>query len=144
MTLKLQSTSTPKGQAVDFGEVLRRQRPLDRLHVLLELLRPRRAGDHARHVGLGGEPAEGELEQAAAVTLGEVRQPLDLPPVALSHVAVGEALGGGEPRALRWRRVALVLAGQKPARQREERQQPIRYASIAGTSSRSMSRTTRL
>ena len=30
----------------------------------------------------------------------------------------------GEPRALRWRRVALVLAGQEPARQREERQQP--------------------
>ena len=94
------------------------------LHVLLELLGLRRAGDDARHVGLGGEPAEGELEQAAAVALGEVLQPLDFPPVGLGHVAVGEALRGGEPRALRRRRVALVLAGQKPARQREERQQP--------------------
>src|SRR5580658_4079855 len=68
-------------ERLDLASFLRGQRPFRRPHVLLDLLRTRRAGDDAADGELRGEPGECELQQRAAALGAERFQPLDRCPV---------------------------------------------------------------
>src|SRR5215813_13862112 len=96
---------------VDFLELLRRKRPLDRLGVRFHLPGLGGSGDDARNDRLRREPAQGELQYAAAAPLAEGFQPPQHVPVPVRHEAVGVAPALGESRAFGHGRVALVFSG---------------------------------
>ncbi len=108
---------------VEFGEFVLRESPADSLDVGIELLRERRARDDARHGRARCEPAECEFQQSATPLDAKRVELLDLGPVALSQKAIGRRLRVSQPRFLRQRLAAPVLAGQQSAGEREERQQ---------------------
>ncbi len=70
------------------------------------------------------KPAERELKQGQSARARERVQLLDDRPVPVGQKQAGEPLGFRQPGALGKRRVAAILAGQQPARQREVGQQP--------------------
>src|SRR6266702_426827 len=109
---------------VDFRHVVRAQAPGDCFHVLLDLLDAGGAGDHACDLRAACEPGEGEFEHAVSARLRECLQLLDDLLVARGDIAVAQHGRLGEARVVRCRRAALVLAGQKAACERKERQQP--------------------
>ncbi len=124
LPLKAARPRVLRGDAVDLGELVRRQRPVGRLHIGGDLLGPGRTGNDAGDDRLGREPGEGELDQRPAARLAEVGQRLDLRPVRLAEDLAG-ALGQlGQPRPVGHRGVALVLACQRAVGEREIGQQP--------------------
>jgi hypothetical protein len=54
--IALQKGSSALRDLIDLRDLLRAQRPADRLHVLLDLLDAGRAGDDARYLRARGEP----------------------------------------------------------------------------------------
>src|SRR5581483_3280803 len=85
------------------------------LDVRAHLLRLRRAGDHGRDGGHGGEAADRDAEERDSALVGEALDALEPVPALLGDLAAGEP-------AFRRVLAAAVLAGQEPAREREERQ----------------------
>jgi hypothetical protein len=82
------------------------------------------ASDDARHHGPAEQPAERKFKHRAAAAGREIIELLDDAPIAFVDELVGVVLAVGEPRALRRRRAALVLAGEEAAGQGKIRQQP--------------------
>src|SRR5207253_6425112 len=87
--------------------------------VLLDLLGLRGAGDHARHEGLAGEPADRHVEYAAPTRLGERLDAPEHLEVLGRQYAVRHAAGASEPRALGRRFARSILAGKEAACERE-------------------------
>ena len=85
------------GDPVDLGELLRRQTPLRRLDVLLDLLRGGCSGDHACNNAITQEPAECELEQAMTPARGEDGKVLNNAPVTRIDDLAGVAGAFCEP-----------------------------------------------
>lgn len=108
--------------AVNLGQLCRRQPPVRCFHVGFELLGPCRARDHARDDGLRGEPAEREFQQRVAALFAKRREFFDARPVGIGHEhaliarIVGKARAGVE-------RVALIFAGEQTTGKRIVRQQ---------------------
>jgi hypothetical protein len=90
--------------------------------VLLHLLRPRRAGDHAGYVRLAHQPADREVDHRVPAHLREAAQLLEHVEVGVSKNALRSIAPERQARALRQRLATLVLPGEKAARQREVRQ----------------------
>src|SRR6185312_16067750 len=108
---------------IDLLELLGRELPGDRLHILLELLGPGRAGDDAGHHRLRCEPGEGELEQALAARRAEGCQTLEAGEIGLGQETLGHARLARQPRAFGRRLARLVFAGEQAAGQRKEGEQ---------------------
>src|SRR5579863_4350151 len=108
-----------KGDAVDFGEFLSRQRPVDRGCVLFDLLGLRGTGDDARDERLVRKPTHGQLQKRVPAGRREGGQLLDpsqisiVEDLAATRWIVGQARPGGQCRT------ALVLAGQQTAGERK-------------------------
>src|SRR6185437_4094831 len=110
------------GDLVDLGDLVRRQRPVGGLGVGLDLLGLGGSGYHARHLGPRQEPGKRKFEKSMAPAFAELRELVD-------DVVIGVAQEPRRQRRLRRKPaggllilVAAVLAGQRAARQREERQ----------------------
>ena len=102
------------------SSAIRRPRSLTlpRAHILFDLLRRHRAGDHAGRHGPRQQPAERELEQAdGRCAIANSRSWSSYGPVPLVDDVGRVVAAVGEPRVLR-RGVAPVFAAQKAAGQR--------------------------
>src|SRR6185503_12579035 len=73
--------------AIDLGNLRRRQLPRDRLHVRVDLFGSGRAGDDACYRLPRGEPGKGQLDEAVAALAAEAFELLDLRPVAIDQEA---------------------------------------------------------
>src|SRR5882757_4389995 len=80
-----------KRDAVDLGELFRRERPAGRVDIVLDLLRRGRTRDHACHYRIAQKPAECQLQQRAAAGTDERLERRHDAPVARAHEFVGAA-----------------------------------------------------
>src|SRR5260370_31196659 len=103
---------------VDLGQVLRRQRPAGRAHILFHLLCRRGAGDDAGHDAVAQEPTECQLEQRVTAPFGKCLKLADDAPVALAGEALRVARILGQTRPRRECRAALVFAAPYPPGER--------------------------
>ena len=86
---------------------------VERLHVLDDLRRPARAGDHRRHVRILEAPRERHLRQRAAEVGGDRREPLHHRDLLRIGQALGEPLVALDRAARARRDAVVVLAGQE-------------------------------
>src|SRR5581483_1285468 len=107
----------PLAERLQRVELLGRRLPGAGLAVRAHLLGPRRAGDHRRDGGHGGEAADREREERHAALVGEPPEALEAVPALLGDLAAGETSLG---RLL----AADVLAGEEAAREREVGEHP--------------------
>src|SRR5712692_792525 len=103
-------------------QVLGRQLQLGGGQVLLELRHGACSDYQARDLRLGEEPRERHGRRADPVVLRHPLHRIERVPVLLRGAGRPGVLPGRQPRPLRRRLVALVLAAQEPARERAPRQ----------------------
>src|SRR5207249_218226 len=99
-------------------QLLGRQPPFQRPRVFIDLLRARRASDHAAHPRLRAEPGEGQLPNGVVVLLGECLELIELAEPLVAECAggrVAHSTSAGEARTLRRRLTLPVLAREESA-----------------------------
>src|SRR5690348_7144846 len=115
--------SDTREQLVHFRTLRTIHLPFDGTRIAVDLFRPGRTCDDARHFGACEQPCEGEFQQAVAMVLAPRLELLDAVPVGFGLVAIAEVLPMREARIPRHILVALVLAGEQTAGEREVRHQ---------------------
>src|SRR5208283_811093 len=101
------------GELVHFGEFLRGQFPISRLHVLGDLLGAGRAGNYAGNLRLRPEPCHGQLEHRVLAAARELLEPFEHREIFVGERLLRHPLHQRKPGAL-WRLgAAPVFSGQK-------------------------------